>query len=144
MVQAPHPKRLLNPSKKTSTHLNHAVTTNVGTTSAERDAVVAAVVNAVRPSRAKAALHAKVHAKTDAVQKDALKDATTKHAQPAASDLSVANAWSGLSAPAANAWSVLSDPMANAWSVLSVPTATAHSATTAVAKLAVNPETKCA
>ena len=133
MVQVPHPKRLLNPSKKTSTHLNHAVTTNVGTTSAERDAVVAAVVNAVRPSRAKAALHAKVHAKTDAVQKDALKDATTKHAQPAASDLSVANAWSGLSAPAANAWSVLSDPMANA-----------HSATAAVAKHAVNPETKCA
>jgi hypothetical protein len=129
----PHPKRLLNPSKKKSTHLNHAVTTNVGTTSAERDAVVAAVVNAVRPSRAKAALHAKVHAKTDAVQKDALKDAKTKHAQPAASDLSVANAWS-----------VLSVPMASAWSVLSVPTATAHSATAAVAKHAVNPETKCA
>jgi hypothetical protein len=94
------------------------VTTNLATTSAERAAEVVAEVNAVMPSLVKAARHAKVPVRTVAV----LKDATTKHAQPAASDRSVLNAWS----------------------VPSAPTASAHSATTAAAKHAANPETKCA
>lgn len=62
------PFRLL---KKRSTRLNHAGTTNVVTTSAEKAAVAVVAVNAAMPRQPKAEHRARAHATMVAEPKDA-------------------------------------------------------------------------